>query len=114
MKIPLKPNLEKLPLPPTEKWPEGVFDVNAFRNGSMSLILFAPKGNDYQTPHVQDELYIIIEGSGILQVEGESFEFVKGDVLFVPALKEHRFIQFSPGIKMWAVLWGPTGGEQDA
>jgi mannose-6-phosphate isomerase-like protein (cupin superfamily) len=111
MKISLKPNLDKLPLPPTEKWPEGVFDVEAFRNGSMSLILFAPEGNDYQTPHEQDELYIVIEGAGILEVEGEPFEFDKGDVLFVPAHKEHRFIQFTSGIKMWAVFWGPMGGE---
>jgi mannose-6-phosphate isomerase-like protein (cupin superfamily) len=101
-------------LPATTKWPEGVFDVEAFRNGSMSLILFAPEGNDYQTPHEQDELYIVIEGSGVLQVENETFEFAKGDVLFVPALKEHRFVNFSLGIQMWAVFWGPSGGEQNA
>ena len=111
MKISLKSNLEKLPLPPTEKWPDGVFDVEAFKNGSMSLILFAPEGTDYQTPHEQDELYIVMEGSGVLQVENEKFSFGAGDVLFVPALKEHRFTQFTDGIKMWAVFWGQKGGE---
>lgn len=111
MKIPLKSTLEKLPLPATAKWPEGVFDVDAFRNGSMSVILFAPKGKDYQTPHEQDELYIVIEGSGVLQLESETIPFEKGDVLFVPALKEHRFTEFSEDLTMWAVFWGPVGGE---
>lgn len=114
MKISLESNLEKLPLPPTQKWPEGVFDVEAFKNGSMSLILFSPKGTDYQTPHDQDELYIVLEGSGILQVENNQFSFEAGDVLFVPALKEHRFIRFTDGIKMWAVFWGPSGGEANS
>lgn len=111
MKLSLKSNIEKLPLPATAKWPQGVFDVEAFRNGTMSLTLFAPEGNDYQTPHLQDELYIVIEGSGVLQVENESFKFDTGDVLFVPAFKEHRFTEFSKGIKMWVVFWGPDGGE---
>ncbi len=111
MKISLKENLDKLPLPATDKWPEGVFDVEALSNGSMSLVLFAPEGKDYQTPHEQDELYIVIEGSGVLEVEGVSFDFMQGDVLFVPARKDHRFVEFSEGVKMWAVFWGPSGGE---
>jgi len=114
MRVSLKSNIAKIPLPPTDKWPQGVFDVEAFQNGTMSLLLFAPDGKDYQTPHDQDELYIVIEGSGVLQVGEESFGFNKGDVLFVPALKEHRFIEFSKGIKMWVVLWGVSGGEKNA
>ena len=39
--------MKKLPLPATDKWPEGVFDIEAFQHGSMSLILFAPEGKDY-------------------------------------------------------------------
>jgi len=111
MKISLESNLDKLPLPATKKWPEGVFDLETFGNGTMSLVLFAPKGIDHQTPHEQDELYIVVEGSGVLQVENETYAFDKGDALFVPAMKEHKFITFSEGIKMWAVFWGPKGGE---
>ena len=111
MKISFTDNLAKLPLPATEKWPEGVWDIDAFKHGSMSLILFAPEGNDYQTPHSQDELYIVIEGSGVLQKEGIDIPFEKGDTLFVKAGEEHRFIQIEEGLKMWAVFWGKEGGE---
>lgn len=64
MKISLADHLRKIPLPPTAKWPEGVWDVDALRHGSMSLLLYTPSGTDYQTPHEQDELYIVVKGSG--------------------------------------------------
>ncbi len=111
MKISLASTLKRLPLPATNKWPEGVWDIEAFRHGSMSLVLFTPEGKDYQTPHDQDELYIVLSGSGVLDIEGNELRFNDGDVLFVPAGKTHRFTEFSAGIKMWAVFWGPKGGE---
>lgn len=114
MKISLEENFNKLPQPATEKWPEGVWDIEAFKHGSMSIILFAPEGNDYQTPHDQDELYIVAEGAGVLEVGENSFSFKKGDALFVKAGEEHRFIEFSKGIKLWAVFYGAIGGESNA
>ncbi len=113
MKISLQENLAQLPLPATEKWPEGVFDIEALTHGSMSLLLFAPKGYDYQTPHEQDELYFVCEGHGVLEIEGKPFSFDQGDVLFVAARKQHRFTSFSDDIKLWAVFWGPPGGEHN-
>ena len=113
MKIPFNTNLSKLPLEATKKWPEGVWDIDAFKHGSMSLILFAPEGNDYQTPHLQDELYFVIEGSGVLEKESEKIIFEKGDALFVKAGEKHKFIEISKGLKMWAVFWGEEGGEQN-
>ena len=113
MKIELKDSLGKLPLPPTTKWPEGVWDVEALRHGSMSLILFAPEGKDYQTPHTQDELYFVVDGSGVLEVEGKQFDFNQGDALFVKAGETHKFTKISKGLKMWAVFWGQEGGEKD-
>lgn len=114
MKIPFSENLSKLPLPTTKKWPEGVWDTEALKHGSMSLILFAPEGNDYQTPHTQDELYLVIEGSGVLEVEGTEFSFERGDALFVKAGEKHRFTRFEKGLTMWAVFWGDEGGETNA
>ena len=111
MKIPLSTNLSKLPLKATVKWPEGVWDIETFKHGSMSLVLFAPLGNDYQTPHSQDELYFVIEGSGVLEIEGRNISFDEGDALFVKAGEKHKFIEFSKGLKMWAVFWGEKGGE---
>ena len=81
MHISLSKTLAKLPLPATKKWPEGVWDVEEFSHRSLSVLLFAPKGQDYQTPHEQDEVYVAVSGHGVLEVEGEKFFFNEGDTL---------------------------------
>lgn len=106
MRISLADALSKLPLPATERWPEGVWDIEAFAQGSTSVILFTPRGKDYQTSHRQDELYIVLEGRGVLLVEETRYPFETGDVLFVPANKVHRFEEFSQDLTTWAVFWG--------
>jgi mannose-6-phosphate isomerase-like protein (cupin superfamily) len=111
MRISFESEMARLPLPPTAEWPEGVWDTEPLRHGSMSLVLFTPRGHDYQTPHDQDELYVIMRGTGVLTLEGTTIPFVAGDVLFVPALKQHRFETFSDDLITWAVFWGPPGGE---
>jgi mannose-6-phosphate isomerase-like protein (cupin superfamily) len=46
---------------------------------------------DRQQPHDDDELYIVLEGSGTLTVEGEATPVDRGHSLFVPAGAEHSF-----------------------
>ena len=105
---------KQLPLPATDKWKEGVWDIEAFKNGSMSLIYFAPEGADYQTPHDQDELYFVLEGNGEIEIEDVIHPFKKGSSIFVAAGQKHRFVGDLACIKMWAVFWGPKGGEKNA
>lgn len=114
MRISLADALKKLPLPATPKWPDGVWDLEAFAHGTMSVVLFAPQGKDYRVSHGQDELYIVVGGEGELVVEGVRHRFAKGDVLFVPARKEHHFENFSRDLVTWAVFWGPQGGESES
>ena len=100
-----------LPLPATERWPTGVWDTEAFSHGSMSVILFTPRGTDHQTSHQQDELYVVLAGSGTLIIGDKGHPFGVGDVLFVPATVTHRFSDFTQDLVTWAVFWGPKGGE---
>jgi len=110
MKFSFAELLAKLPLPSTDKWPEGIWDITAWKHGTMSLLLFAPRGEDYQTPHAQDELYVIIRGQGTLMLEEDQIDFETGDVLFVPACKVHRFVGFSDDLAAWVVFGGPERG----
>jgi mannose-6-phosphate isomerase-like protein (cupin superfamily) len=64
-----------------------------------------------QTPHSQDELYIVLAGSGTFFKNGETRPFRAGDVIFVEAGAEHRFQNFSEDFETWVVFWGPEGGE---
>ena len=53
-------------------------------------VLVAPEP-DRQQPHEDDEVYVVLEGRGTLDVEGESYELDEGDAIFVAAGAEHRF-----------------------
>lgn len=110
-KIELENFLKMLPLPSTEKWPLGVWDINAISHGYMSVSLFTPRRHDYQTPHEQDEIYVVFKGQGKLVTQIETFDFVSGDILFVQSGDEHRFEDFTDDLILWVIFYGPKGGE---
>jgi mannose-6-phosphate isomerase-like protein (cupin superfamily) len=56
-------------------------------------VLVAPEP-DRQQPHEDDEIYVVLEGRGTLDVEGKHYELTEGDSVFVPAGAEHRFIGY--------------------
>src|SRR5438552_12613759 len=53
-------------------------------------VLVAPEP-DRQQPHADDEVYVVLEGSGVLDLEGESIPVKEGDAVFVEAGADHRF-----------------------
>jgi mannose-6-phosphate isomerase-like protein (cupin superfamily) len=53
-------------------------------------VLVAPEP-DHQTAHEDDELYVVLEGRGVLTIEGESMPVDEGAAAFVPAGADHRF-----------------------
>jgi mannose-6-phosphate isomerase-like protein (cupin superfamily) len=53
-------------------------------------VLVAPEP-DRQQPHADDEIYVVLEGRGVLDVEGERVALEEGHAVFVPAGAEHRF-----------------------
>ncbi len=83
----------------------------ALRHGTMKLGLYAPRGEDDQTPHKQDELYFVVSGTGFFLKNGERRAFAAHDAIFVEAGAEHRFVDFTPDFTAWVVFWGPEGGE---
>lgn len=56
-------------------------------------VLVAPEA-DRQQPHEFDEVYVVLEGTGVLEVEGTSADLREGHALFVPAGAEHRFTAY--------------------
>jgi mannose-6-phosphate isomerase-like protein (cupin superfamily) len=111
MKVSAAELRRRLPGGPTAQWPEGARFVRALTHGSMSVELYAPVGNDPQTPHAQDELYFILEGRGEFVLGDARHTFGPGDAFFVAAGVNHRFERFTPDLVTWVVFWGPAGGE---
>ncbi len=56
-------------------------------------VLVAPEP-DQQQPHADDEVYVVLEGRGTLEVEGEQVELYEGHATFVPAGAKHQFIGY--------------------
>ena len=53
-------------------------------------VLVSPEP-DRQQPHEDDEVYVVLEGRGTLDVEGTKTELREGNAIFVPAGAEHQF-----------------------
>jgi mannose-6-phosphate isomerase-like protein (cupin superfamily) len=56
-------------------------------------VLVAPEP-DRQQPHEDDEVYVVLEGRGVLDVEGKRLDLAEGQAAFVPAGAEHRFVGY--------------------
>jgi mannose-6-phosphate isomerase-like protein (cupin superfamily) len=106
-KITLTEALHRLPGPQREQV------VNVFEHGSLVVKLYAPSGQDQQTPHSRDEIYVVARGVGEFVFGGERQAFSPHDVLFVAAGVEHRFENFSDDFAVWVFFYGPEGGEVD-
>ena len=106
-KISLSEALHRLPGPQNENV------VALFEHGSLVVKLYAPRGNDPQTPHSRDEIYVVAQGSGDFVCGKARTSFEPYDVLFVGAGVEHRFENFSDDFATWVFFYGPEGGETD-
>ena len=85
--------------------------IALFHHGTLTVKLYAPRGNDPQSPHTRDEIYVVIRGTGDFICAGERRKFAPHDFLFVPAGMEHRFENFSDDLAVWVFFYGPEGGE---
>jgi mannose-6-phosphate isomerase-like protein (cupin superfamily) len=71
-------------------------------------VLVAPEP-DRQQPHEEDEVYVVLEGSGVLEVEGAATPLSEGMALFVPAHAEHRFTAYEH-LSLLVIFNGPHSG----
>ena len=75
-------------------------------------VLVAPKP-DRQSPHAFDEVYIVLEGEGEIDVDGEARHLKEGDAIFVPAHVEHRFSGYET-LSLLVVFNGPHSATKKA
>ena len=73
------------------------------------LLLFEPGQTAHPEPrhvHEADEVFIIVQGKGILPIEGKEYPVKTGDVAIVKANKDHhlRSSEDDPLIVAWYVM----------
>ena len=58
---------------------------------SMGIYRIPAGAEDPQSPHAQDEVYVVASGRAVLTVQGERRTVGPGAIVFVAANAEHRF-----------------------
>jgi len=73
---------------------------------SAGLYVLAPGEADRQQPHTEDEVYVVLRGSGAVEVAGERRRVREGTVVYVGRGVEHRFLDVESELAI-LVVFGP-------
>lgn len=68
-------------------------------------------GVDDQSPHTEDEIYVVTGGRARLVTDSGEADLVPGDVVYVPAGEGHRFVDITEDLAL-LVLFGPAYGSR--
>jgi mannose-6-phosphate isomerase-like protein (cupin superfamily) len=89
----------------------GEHAIALFQHGTLTVKLSQPVPPNRQTPHEQDELYVVVRGCGVLVHDGRRDSFETGDLMFIAAGTEHHVEDFSEDLTVWVIFYGQQGGE---
>lgn len=68
-------------------------------------------GVDGQSPHTEDEIYVVTAGRARIVTPDGAAEVGPGSVIFVPAGEEHRFTEVTEDLAL-LVVFGPAYGSR--
>jgi mannose-6-phosphate isomerase-like protein (cupin superfamily) len=68
-------------------------------------------GVDDQSPHTEDEIYVLTAGRARIVTPGGAADVGPGAVIFVPAGEEHRFVDVTEDLAL-LVVFGPAYGSR--
>ena len=82
--------------------------INLLMSDNVSVDIYKPNGVDRQKPHDRDEIYMIISGKAVLNCDNRQTSCKSGDILYVPAGREHKFENFTNDFCTWAIFTSPS------
>jgi len=93
----------------TDPGDEGTHWVEHLRVPDLSLGTYSIRAGaaDDQTPHEQDEVYVVVRGRGAFEAAGQQVTVGPGSTLFVPARQEHRFLDVTDDLTV-VVVFAPA------
>ena len=80
---------------------------------SVGIYRLRAGASDLQEPHSEDEVYYVLEGRGVLQVDGKDVPVFPGALAFVAAKAEHRFHSIAEALAL-LVFFAPAEGSTGA
>jgi mannose-6-phosphate isomerase-like protein (cupin superfamily) len=79
------------------------------RSMSLGLYVLGPDDVDRQSPHTEDEAYVVLAGTGAFSAGTETRGIRPGDALFVAAGVPHRFHDITEELHLLVVFAPPEG-----
>jgi mannose-6-phosphate isomerase-like protein (cupin superfamily) len=96
------------PAAPTEtNWTEQL-RVPDLSVGTYSIVA---GGTDGQSPHTEDEIYVVTAGRAVFDAAGERVQVGPGSVLYVPAGEVHGFSAVTEDLAV-LVVFAPAEGTR--
>jgi mannose-6-phosphate isomerase-like protein (cupin superfamily) len=74
---------------------------------SVGTYLIPAGGVDNQSPHAEDEIYVVTRGSARIITTDGSADVGPGAVVYVPAGEEHRFVEITDDLAMLVIFAPP-------
>ena len=81
---------------------------------SAGVYRIAAGGVDDQSPHREDEVYVVTAGAAELEVEGRRTPVGPGTVAFVPRRADHRFVDVTADLEVSVVFAPPESDGSGA
>jgi mannose-6-phosphate isomerase-like protein (cupin superfamily) len=77
---------------------------------SAGVYRLAAGADDLQSPHTEDEVYVVTSGSAQLEIDGKRSPVGPGTIAYVPRRVPHRFVDITDDLEV-AVLFAPPEGS---
>jgi mannose-6-phosphate isomerase-like protein (cupin superfamily) len=91
----------------------GTHWVEQFRSADLSVGTYSIRAGevDGQSPHTEDEIYVITRGHANFVTNAGSVPVRRGDTIFVAAREAHRFADVSDDLAV-IVIFAPAEGSR--
>jgi mannose-6-phosphate isomerase-like protein (cupin superfamily) len=85
------------------------------RHLSLGTYSVPAGGRDGQSPHTEDEVYVVIAGRARIVTDSGSADVGPGSVIYVPAGERHRFVDITDDLAILVVFAPPeySAAEQE-
>ena len=71
---------------------------------SCAIYRLPAGAKDMQAPHLEDEVYVVLEGHARLEIDGKEHEIKRGSILYVRATAKHSFFDIEEDLTVLAIF----------
>ncbi len=71
---------------------------------SAGIYALPAGGEDPQSPHDEDEIYVVLTGRAQITIDGADYPASRGDTIFVAKHVEHRFHSIEEDLRLLVVF----------